>query len=156
MLGRTLSDPEGTEGPPQTVNGLGLLDIETVMGGDKHLARVSGHHLASSEAVEGYEIHIGRTEGPDRARPFLEIEGRPEGAVSPCGRVAGAYIHGLVSADGFRATFLKELGAAPSDLSYTAAVEQTLDALAAHMEAHLDVAGLLALAKRERAVDASR
>jgi len=151
MLGRSIADPEGIEGPPGESQGLGLLAIDTVMGGDKRLARVTGHHLASGEAIEGYEIHIGRTEGPDCARPFLEIEGRPEGAVSPCGRVAGAYLHGLFTADDFRAAFLQELGAAPSSLSYGAAVEETLDTLAAHMEAHLDVTRLLALAERKRA-----
>ena len=151
MLGRRIADPEGIEGPPGESEGLGLLAVDTVMGGDKRLARVTGHHLASGEIIEGYEIHIGRTEGPDRACPFLELEGRPEGAVSPCGRVAGAYLHGLFTADGFRAAFLDALGAMPSELSYGAAVEETLDALAAHMEAHLDVTRLLALAERKRA-----
>ena len=151
MLGRRIADPEGIEGPPGESEGLGLLAVDTVMGGDKRLARVTGHHLASGEAIEGYEIHIGQTEGPDRARPFLELEGRPEGAVSPCGRVAGAYLHGLFTVDGFRAAFLDALGAMPSELSYGAAMEETLDALAAHMEAHLDVTRLLALAERKRA-----
>src|SRR5262249_42954750 len=31
MLGRTISDPDGVEGPPGTVAGLGLLDVATVL-----------------------------------------------------------------------------------------------------------------------------
>jgi adenosylcobyric acid synthase len=148
MLGRSIADPEGIEGPPGETEGLGLLEIDTVMTQDKRLARVRGRHLESGEAVEGYEIHVGRTEGPALSRPFLEIEGRPEGAVSADGRVAGAYVHGLFGADGFRAAFLRALGAAPSGLAYGEAVEATLDALADHLEAHADVAGMLALAER--------
>ena len=53
----------------------------------------------------------------------------------------GSYLHGMFSGDGFRQAFLKQLGAAPSATSYAAGVEETLDRLAAHLEAHLDVDG---------------
>ncbi len=145
MLGRTVADPQGLEGPPGSDPGLGLLDVETVMAGDKRLARVAGVHVATGAAVEGYEIHLGRTVGPDCARPWLRIDGRDEGAVSADGRIAGAYVHGVFAADGFRAAWLGGFGAA-SALAYGAGVEATLDALADHLEAHLDVDGLLALA----------
>jgi adenosylcobyric acid synthase len=146
MLGRAVADPEGLEGPPGEDAGLGLLDVTTVMAPDKRLARVAGTHPASGAAVEGYEIHLGRTEGPDRARGWLRIEGRDEGAASADGRVLGTYVHGLFAGDGFRAAFLAGLGAAPSGLGYGAAVEATLDALADHLAAHLDVGGMLAAA----------
>jgi adenosylcobyric acid synthase len=42
MLGGTISDPDGIEGSPRTVRGLGLLDVNTVMTGDKTLREVSG------------------------------------------------------------------------------------------------------------------
>ncbi|GMG85531.1 cobyric acid synthase [Paralimibaculum aggregatum] len=146
MLGRRVADPAGIEGAPGVSEGLGLLDVETVMTPEKRLAEVCGRHPASGTAVRGYEIHIGRTEGPDRARPFLEIAGAPEGAVSPCGRAMGSYLHGLFAADGFRGAFLAALGGAASGLAYEREVETTLDALADHLEAHLDVTGLFALA----------
>ena len=145
MLGRRVADPEGLEGPPGADPGLGLLDVETTMAGDKRLARVAGVHRASGAAVAGYEIHLGRTAGPDCARPWLTIDGRPEGATSPDGRIAGAYVHGVFAADGFRAAWLAGFGAA-SALAYGAGVEATLDALADHLKAHLDVDGLMALA----------
>lgn len=145
MLGRIIRDPDGIEGPAGETLGLGHLDIETTMSPDKTLARVQAVHAATGLAVSGYEIHIGQSTGPDRAHPFAHVNGAPEGAVS--GRIMGSYLHGLFSEDAFRAAFLANLGAAPSNTAYGAGVEVVLDALAAHLETHLDVAGLFALAR---------
>ncbi len=147
MLGQSVADPEGIEGAPGVTKGLGLLDIETVMTGDKRLARVTAQHAATGLAVEGYEIHIGRSDGPDRARPFAFVDGQPEGARSPDGRVEGSYLHGLFTSDAFRAAWLRDFGISAGAVSYGAAVERILDRLADHMETHLDCDGLLALAR---------
>lgn len=147
MLGQVLADPDGIEGAAGAVPGLGLLDVETVLGREKRLALVDGVHVGSGAEVAGYEIHMGVTTGPDCARPFARIGGREEGAVSADGRVAGSYLHGLFAADGFRRDWLAGLGATGADTGYEAGVEATLDALADHLEAHLDVAGILALAR---------
>ena len=147
MLGQEVSDPDGLEGTPGSDRGLGFLDVVTHMQSDKRLTRSNAVHLASGLAVQGYEIHIGVTEGPDRARPFADFQGRPEGAVCAQGRVEGTYLHGLFAADDFRSAYLAGLGVARSGLGYGAGVEAALDALAAHVEAHLDVSGLLALAR---------
>ncbi|MCV2867754.1 cobyric acid synthase [Defluviimonas sp. WL0002] len=146
MLGRMIADPDGIEGPVGKTPGLGLLDVETVMTPDKRLTRTAAVHAETGAAMDGYEIHIGRTEGADRARPFALVDGQPEGAVSADGRIAGSYLHGMFSGDAFRAAYLARLGVA-SSARYGAGVEATLDALADHMEAHLDVEGLLALAR---------
>jgi adenosylcobyric acid synthase len=146
MLGRTIADPEGVEGPPGTTPGLGLLEIDTVMSGDKRLARVQGRHIGTGQAISGYEIHMGRSDGPARALPFAQVEGAAEGAVSLDGRVMGTYLHGLFTEDAFRAAFLAGLGLPPSGLSYSALVERTLDDLAAHLEAHVRIDALLDLA----------
>ena len=114
---------------------------------DKHLTRVAATHAASGLPIDGYEIHIGRTSGPDTARPFAFINGMAEGAVSPNGRIIGSYLHGMFSDDAFRRTFLADLGAAPSTYAYSADVENVLDALAAHLELHLDIDSLFALAR---------
>ena len=147
MLGRVIADPEGIEGPAGESPGLGLLDVTTVMTPEKRLSRVSARHAGTGLAVEGYEIHIGRTEGPDRARPFADIAGAAEGAISADGRVSGSYLHGLFAADDFRAAFLSGLGIAASGRGHEAGVEAALEALADHVEAHLDVGGLFALAR---------
>ena len=147
MLGRVVTDPEGIEGPAGSTPGLGLLDVETVMTPDKRLTRTSAVHAPSGLGIEGYEIHIGATSGPDRERPFALIEGQPEGAISANGRVVGSYLHGMFVADDFRAAFLRGLGITAAGQSHAQGVEDTLEALADHIEAHLDVAGLLALAR---------
>lgn len=147
MLGHVVRDPEGIEGPAGETLGLAALDIETLMTPDKRLTRTEAIHAATGLAMQGYEIHIGRTDGADRSRPFAYVAGQPEGAVSQNGRVMGSYLHGMFANDGFRAGFLKQIGAAASGLNYSTGVEQTLDDLAAHLERHVDVAGLLALAR---------
>lgn len=146
MLGRSLSDPDGIEGPPSMVEGLGLLDVETVMRPEKRLGLTDAHHIASGAPVSGYEIHLGHTTGPDRCRAWLRVGQRSEGAASASGRVKGTYLHGLFASDSFRAAFLTEMGAV-SDLSYSDTVEHTLDALAAHLEAHMDLDRLLSCSR---------
>ena len=145
MLGRAIRDPHGIEGAPGGAMGLGLLDVVTVMGEEKRLATVSGVEKESGAALTGYEIHMGQTSGPGCTTPWLEIDGRPEGAVSPDGRVRGAYVHGIFGEDAFRHAFLARLGVT-STTAYSASVEQTLDALAAHLAAHVDLDKLLSLA----------
>ena len=146
MLGRAIHDPDGIEGPAGSSPGLGLLDVETVMTGDKRLTSTRARHMASGLEIDGYEIHIGRTEGPDRDRPFANVADRPEGAISADGQVTGSYLHGMFRGDAFRAAFLRELGAESGGLAYGAGVEAALDDLATHLETHLDVDGLIALA----------
>jgi adenosylcobyric acid synthase len=147
MLGRTIADPDGIEGASGQVAGLGLLDVETTMTAEKRVTETAGTHIASSSPVRGYEIHIGRTVGPDCDHPMFDVAGMPEGAISPSGRVMGSYLHGMFSADAFRDAFLAGLGATPGNTSYDATVETTLDTLADHLETHVDCAGLLALAQ---------
>ncbi|MGI3184189.1 cobyric acid synthase [Nioella aestuarii] len=146
MLGRVVHDPDGIEGAAGSTEGLGLLDVETIMTGDKSLTRVDATHEATGAGMKGYEIHIGRTDGPDRARPFARVSGNAEGARSADARVQGSYLHGMFVEDGFRRAFLDGFGVTAGPLSYGRVVEDTLDALAAHMEQHLDLDGLLALA----------
>jgi adenosylcobyric acid synthase len=147
MLGRTIADPLGVEGNAATVPGLGLLDVDTVLGVEKRLQSIAGVELATGLPVNGYEMHLGATTGLGLGRPMLELEGRSDGAVSADGLVAGCYLHQLFANDRFRASFLAQLGAASSDFAYEHQVEVTLDALADHLESHLDLTALLAAAR---------
>jgi len=147
MLGQRINDPNGVEGSAGTVAGLGYLNVKTDMHAAKHLRRVDATHIASGAAVSGYEIHIGSTSGADRARPVFTVDGQPEGATSASGHASGTYLHGLFAADDFRDAWLKAQGAGSSALAYGTGVENTLDALADHIEAHLDLDTLLALAR---------
>jgi len=148
ILGKRIADPNGVESPPGEAEGLGLLDVETVMGEEKTLELVSGVSVADAAPFEGYEMHMGATQGADCARPLLRLsDGKLEGAVSPDGRVSGAYVHGLFANDAQRAALLARLGAAPSTLRYEAMIEETLDGLADHCARHLDLDRLLEIAR---------
>ncbi|APE44146.1 cobyric acid synthase CobQ [Sulfitobacter alexandrii] len=146
MLGQTIADPHGIEGPPSEVAGLGHLRIDTVMAPKKHLSLKTGTHPASGTSLSGYEIHIGETTGPDCARGWLTFDGASEGAMSADGRVQGCYMHGIFTSDSFRRAYLSEFGV-DSSLVFDAGVETTLDALAAHVERYMDVDLLLSLAE---------
>jgi adenosylcobyric acid synthase len=148
MLGRRVADPLGIEGPPGEAPGLGLLDIETVLTGDKVLTMVEGIDLKTGAAIKGYEMHVGRSTGADTERPMVRLGDRLDGAVSRDGCVMGCHVHGIFSGDAFRRGFIAELGGiADQGLFYEAQVDSALDALADHCEAHLDVAALLEIAR---------
>jgi adenosylcobyric acid synthase len=147
MLGRHIHDPLGIEGPAASVDGLGLLDVETTLTPDKTLREVTGTHLASGACINGYEIHLGETAGPDTARPFANLGGRPDGATSPSGLVEGTYLHGCFTSDTFRSAYLANLGLEASGLAYEQTIEETLDRLADHLETHLDLDRILELAR---------
>ncbi len=146
MLGRSIADPDGIEGKAQEIQGLGLLAVDTVLGGDKLTVPATGTHIATKTGISGYEIHLGRTNGPDCERPMIALEGRMDGAESVDGQVAGTYVHGLFSSDEFRRAYLARLGVLASETSYEATVEATLDRLAAHLEAHVAIDRLLTIA----------
>ncbi|MEM7651640.1 MAG: cobyric acid synthase [Pseudomonadota bacterium] len=156
MLGRSVADPEGIEGPPGTTAGLGFLDITTIMQGNKRTDLVHGRDHQSGLPITGYEIHIGLTEGPDCARPWLSIADnnaeRLEGAMDRTGRIRGCYVHGMFGEDAFRSAFLEALSGhhQGQTLSYSDSVEATLDVLAAHLEEHVDIDALLAIAQTRR------
>jgi adenosylcobyric acid synthase len=146
MLGRAIADPGGIEGREGSAAGLGLLAIDTVLGGDKRLAAVAGIEIGSGMPVAGYEMHLGVTTGPGLKRPLLRLKDDCDGCVSADRHVAGCYLHGLFASDPFRRVFLARLGAA-SEIAYAERVEAALEALADHLERHLDLSALLRAAR---------
>ena len=149
MLGKKIADGHGVEGTPGEADGLGLLDVTTRIEPAKTLKEATGIEVTTGASVRGYEMHSGQTSGPDCARPMLDLEGRAEGACSADGKVMGCYLHGLFAADAFRRAFLETLGAEAANADYEARIEATLDSLADHLDAHIDIARLLEIA-RER------
>ncbi|WP_430512600.1 cobyric acid synthase [Pannonibacter phragmitetus] len=151
MLGRTIADPDGIEGKAGTVEGLGFLDVHTVLTADKKLREAQGTFLPAGVPISGYEIHLGETSGPDCARPVLSLENRTgglrtDGAQSADGRVLGTYLHGLFTGDAFRAAWLSGLGAA-AEVSYVASIDAVLDELAAHLARHMNMDLIMRLAR---------
>ena len=149
MLGKRIADPLGIEGPPGQIAGLGLLDIETELSGEKALRQVRGQALG--EAFEGYEMHMGRTIGPATERPFARFtDGRSDGAISADGNVIGTYCHGLFASTDLRCALLKKIGAQSQGHDHGSVVDSALDDIAEALEHHLDIDGLIALARGGR------
>lgn len=148
MLGAYVSDPHGVEGAAGHCAGLGLLGVETELTSDKRLLEVRGTSHRHGVAFHGYEMHVGRTTGTDCARPLLRFaDGRVDGAVSPDGRIAGCYVHGLFAHDEQRGLWMQSIGADRSAMHYDGLLEATLDELAQHLERHVDCDALLATAR---------
>jgi adenosylcobyric acid synthase len=124
-----------------------LLEVETILSDDKRLEPIRGT-TGDGAPLCGYEMHMGVTTGADCVRPFARRDdGTPEGAVSADGRVRGTYIHGLFADDRQRAAWLGRFSAGAAGIVYEELIERTLDRLAAHLAANLDLDRLLSLAR---------
>lgn len=149
MLGRTIADPQGIEGPAGTVEGLGLLAVDTVLSDNKTLVQVTG--TALGERFEGYEMHLGRTAGPDIVRPVAQFDdGHEDGASSPDGLISGSYVHGLLGLAAQRRAWLARIGVEGQGPDHGASIDAALDAIAAELERHIDIDALIALSKTAR------
>jgi adenosylcobyric acid synthase len=147
MLGRTIADPQGIEGTAGEAEGLGLLDVATVLGGDKTLSPASGRS-ADGTPLRGYEMHVGQTSRAAGVANFVRFDdGRCDGAVSADGRIVGTYLHGLFSDDAQRARWLEKLGGTSQVADHDATIDAVLDGLAGHLERHLDADALLGHAR---------
>ena len=145
MLGKRISDPDGIEGEPGSIEGLGLLDIETRLTGTKSLERVAG--TAWAQSFQGYEMHLGSTEGPDCVHPFARLDdGRVDGAISADGLVSGTYVHGLFASTGARAGLIASIGVHSEGVDYSASVDRALDDIAEQLERHVDIDAMIKIA----------
>ena len=108
------------------------------MAPEKTVRNSSARSAIYDVALEGYEIHLGRTTGSDCARPAVIIDGRPDGAVSADGLISGTYLHGLFASDAYRAALLKSFGIEGGGENYRQSVDRALDDVAAELEAVLE------------------
>ena len=126
---------------------MGLLEIDTVLSGEKVLEPCSGRTVLGDGAYDGFEMHMGRTTGEGLTRPLLWREDESgEGAVSADGRVSGCYVHRLFDSGAARAALLGELGVTSQAIDHRIAVDAALDEIAAALELHLDIPALARLA----------
>ena len=154
MLGEELSDPMGVE-QGGSMRGMGLLPVKTVFTGQKTRTRVSGRFAAadgvfaglSGQPFEGYEIHMGESEG---GAPLTDItnelsgESRADGCQS--GSVYGTYVHGILDGDAVAGAVVRALagkkGIDPELLGRVSGEEhkqQQYDLLAATLREHMDM-----------------
>jgi len=144
MLGNTINDPDGLESAISTIDGLGLLAMDTVMHAEKQLTRVTGKLALNDAAVEGYEIHMGISSGPALQQPAVRLDEKTDGAISPDNLIMGTYLHGLFDNQQACDTLLAWAGLKDVKTpDYRAMREQELDRLASIMEQHLDLESLL-------------
>ncbi len=148
MLGRRVLDPAGVDGPPGAADGLGLLAVETTMDGEKTVRRAQGRCALGGEPVSGYEIHMGRVEGPDLARPMLHLDTGAEGARDESGRVEGTCLHGLFANDAWRRSWLARTGSGTdTSWSHDVTIDCALDEIATDLSTMLDTEALFAAAR---------
>lgn len=160
MLGKEVRDPLGVEGPPATARGLELLDVSTEMAGEKITRQAAGLFFKPAAflvesfetPLEGYEIHMGRTDLGNGVTPFLKLNRMDEtgwfedGAMNANGSVFGTYLHGLFDAPDARAVLVKHVGRLagkpfPDDLDYRRlpTPDERFDALADHFRSALNM-----------------
>ena len=147
MLGRQLHDPQGLEGAPASLPGLGLLDVETTLEAEKLLVNVTGTlALPGAPTVKGYEIHMGVTRGAALERPAAHLaDGRPDGVQSDDGQILGTYLHGLFDHPDALAALLAWAGVSDAErIDLAARREADLKRLADSMEKHLHLDRLAA------------
>lgn len=148
MLGRTIADPLGLEGPPGESAGLGWLDFETTLEAEKQLRNTSGVLTLGNATLKGYEIHAGVSRGRALEKPsaILDEGERADGAISEDGQILGTYVHGLFEAPDACEALLKWAGLrAPQRIDHTTVRESAIERLADSVEAHLDLKKILGL-----------
>jgi adenosylcobyric acid synthase len=145
MLGRSIADPHGVEGPVGESPGFSWFDMRTELQRGKQLVNVEGTLCLEGAPVSGYEIHAGQSEGRALEHPAVILEDqRRDGAISADGQILGSYLHGLFEQSSACAALLRWAGLAqPLIVNHPARREQMLERLADAIEASLDVPRLL-------------
>ena len=153
MLGMSIDDPYHIESAGETLAGLGLLDLATVLEKDKTLTRQSGSHLASGLAVHGYEIHHGQSRAKETCDILTFSNGESGGVGNPSQTIWGTYLHGIFDADPFRRWFIDRLrqrrGLAPlTKVQAAYDLEPAFDRLAEAVRSQLDMAAIYRLLQK--------
>lgn len=148
MLGKKIYDPQKIESDTKEIDGLGFLDIITILIPDKTTRQITARMVKNigfftAENLEGYEIHLGRTDFLNDNHGIFEIiidgEVIKDGAFNKDFRVWGTYIHGVFNNDSFRNNFLNSLGVEVCELSYKESINRSIDRLADVVEENIDV-----------------
>jgi adenosylcobyric acid synthase len=146
MLGRSIDDPLGIEGPPGSLTGLGLLELETRLERRKQLRNVAGRLAIDNTPVEGYEIHAGVSRGEALSSPAVHLPEGADGAISADGQILGSYLHGLFENAIACRTLLRWAGAeGVEEEDYRGRRDAAIERLADTVERHLDLSRLQAI-----------
>ncbi|MDH5445921.1 MAG: cobyric acid synthase [Gammaproteobacteria bacterium] len=144
MLGNSIHDPHGLESSMKTLEGLGLLEMQTTLKENKQLTRISGNLALDNSPIEGYEIHMGFSTGPALDRPAILLGNGQDGVISEDNQILGTYLHGLLENQQACNSLLKWAGLTNADTpDYRVMREKEMDRLAIVMAASLDIEKLL-------------
>lgn len=161
MLGQTLLDPLHLESEKGSVRGMGLLPLQTSFEVEKQLKnrtyktkQVDGvWESVSGCPVQGYEIHMGKTEVTPQAdlQILWEREDKTVLGVA-AGGVAGGYIHGVFDEVEFRTAWIEAVYAqkgatrgSVNPLSLQEYREKQFDKLADILRENLDMEQIYAI-----------
>jgi len=145
MLGQQIDDPDGLESDAGSSVGLGWLDMSTRLVAGKQLRSVDGIFLPANTSIHGYEIHNGVSQGAALSRPMLQLGDHEDGAISKDDQVMGCYLHGLFDNAGAAKAILQWAGLYSHEaVDYDGHRQRDLNRLCAMLDAHADMAGLLA------------
>jgi adenosylcobyric acid synthase len=140
MLGNSIADPDQIEGKSGTVQGLGLLEMQTILTTQKQLKNVQGVIELDQSDIIGYEIHAGVSQGEALKRPFCRLDDGVDGAISEDNQIIGSYVHGLFDNQQSQQTLLNWAGLKHVEsINPSAVQEDTLNRLADMCEANLDI-----------------
>ncbi|HIF9384884.1 TPA: cobyric acid synthase [Photobacterium damselae] len=145
MLGQTIADPLGIEGKAGESQGLGYLDVTTVLEQEKQLKQVSGTLMLPNQAsvpVRGYEIHAGVTIGVQVDAP-IQLESGLDGQLGVDNQVFGTYLHGIFERQEACDAILSWAGLeATQTPDFDQIREQGIDRVADTIEQYLDLEAL--------------
>lgn len=153
ILGNKIVDPLKAESEHESIEGLGLLDCETIFKDEKTTTLSEGVEKLFGSKVKGYEIHMGETLVKNKEKSFIDMNirnGKPyegsDGIVNESGTVFGTYMHGIFDSKDFTGKFINLLrqrkGLEPISFDvadYWAFKEQQYDKLAEVVRGSLDM-----------------
>lgn len=149
MLGTTIHDRSIESDCDGEYEGIGLLPVETWFSEyQKTTIRVNrkaipvGPILSGIGEVTGYEIHMGKTVRMSGQEAFAG-----DGAATNDGLVFGTYLHGLFQNQAAVSALLRYLYNKKGFIYQEEAVTDPYDRFALHLEEHIDMNNIIALAK---------
>lgn len=159
IMGETLIDEEGVDYKPgYTKKALGLLPLTTYFQSQKEVGQVKAtglHPMVENIEVNGYEIHLGRTDKlNDSVLPLWSIEGHWDGVATQDFQRGGSYLHNIFHNDNFRSIWLNNIrrqkGLPERDMVDTVAYKESqYKKLAECAKEHLDMEYIMNLIKED-------
>ena len=141
MLGEMIADPHHVEGEIESIPGLGILPVNTILQSEKTTLQCEFNFRESSEVSQGYEIHMGETKISGKESPVAVFaDGRKDGYFLD-DKTWGTYLHGIldneVVIESLLAPYTSELAEKP--FNFQEFKDQQYDRLAELIRSNVDM-----------------